>query len=229
MGAVPSPPLPRRRRAGVLLVLAVLLVGGLLGGCARARVALALQSDDTVTGDVFLGTPAKGDGDKGITVTPPPDLRSLVTVTPHAEDGYVGSRLTFSGLDFAQVGELAGALAPAGHPPRLQIRRVGGRVLVSGRVDLTTVPVDAADFELKISFPGSVVDTDGTVDGNTVSWKFVPGTVGDVAATVAAADPNAPSITDWVLGLAAGVALVAVGVVLVARRVRNPPVTPPVR
>ena len=53
---------------------------------------------------------------------------------------------------------------------------------VTGRVDLTTVSVDRADFQLKISFPGEVLDTNGDADAGTVSWTFTPGEVGDFNA-----------------------------------------------
>ena len=104
-------------------------------------------------------------------------------------------------------------------------------MLVTGSVDLTTVSADKADFQLKMSFPGQVVDTNGETDGGTVSWTFEAGKVGDVIAVVAFADPNAPSALNWTLGLGALVAFAAAVVVLLARRGRNPPlpVSPPRR
>ena len=219
----------RRSRAVALLVLAVLLLSGLLGGCARVRAALAVQPDDTVTGELVFATPAKSADDKGPTVTLPPDLASDVDVVPYRQDGYTGSVLRFSRLSFEQTAALTRATFPANDRVQFNLRRAGGRVLVSGSVDLTTVSVDKADFQLKMSFPGRVVDANGEIDSGTVSWTFTPGEVGDVAATVAYADPGAPSVLNWTLGLAGAVALAAVVVVLVARRNRNPPVSPPVR
>lgn len=220
---------PRGGRTVALLLLAALLVGGLLGGCARVRTALAVQPGDTVTGEIIVATPPKGPDDKGPAITLPADLVSSVTVAPYNQDGYIGSVLRFSGLSFDQTSELTRALAPAGATEQFQIRRAGGRVLVTGAADLTTVPVDKADIELKISFPGQVVDTNGQVDGSTISWTFTPGQVGDIAATVAYADPNAPSVLTWTIGLGAVVAAAAVGVVVAARRMRNPPISPPRR
>ncbi len=219
----------RRSRAVALLVLAVLLLSGLLGGCARVRAALAVQPDDTVTGELVFATPAKSADDKGPTVTLPPDLASDVDVVPYRQDGYTGSVLRFSRLSFEQTAALTRATFPANDRVQFNLRRAGGRVLVSGSVDLTTVSVDKADFQLKMSFPGRVVDANGEIDSGTVSWTFTPGEVGDVSATVAYADPGAPSVLDWTLGLAGAVALAAVVVVLVARRNRNPPLSPPVR
>ena len=211
-----------------LLILGVLLIGTLLGGCARVRAALAVAPDDTVKGEVVMATPAKSVDDKGPAVTLPADLAAVVTVSPYRQDGYAGSILRFSHLSFDQTAELTRATLPEGDRTQFTLRRAGGRVLVSGAVDLTTVPVDKADFQLKMTFPGRVVDTDGETDGDTVSWTFTPGEVGDIGATVAYDDPGAPSVLNWTLGLAAVVALGALVVALAARRTRNPPVSPPV-
>lgn len=227
MLAVPAPRLPRPHRVLARALLAVLLVAG-LSGCARVRVALALQPDDTVSGDIVLATPAKGPDDTGPTVTLPPDLASDVDVTRYAQDGYVGSQLRFSHLSFDQVARLT-ATGPAGNPVQFGLRRAGGRVLVSGAVDLTTVTVDRADFQLKMSSPGQVVQTDGDAEDGTVSWTFTPGEVGHASAVLAYADPHAPSVLNWSLGLAGLVALASLVVVLAARRTRNPPLSPPIR
>lgn len=199
----------------------------LLGGCARVQTALAVQPDDTVTGQIVIGTPDTSGA--GPTIALPADLRSAVTVGPYAQDGYVGSVLRFSRLSFDQVAELVKVLGPASNPVQFQIRRAGGRLLVTGAVDLTTVSVDRADFELKTSFPGRVVETNGDADATTVSWTFTAGQVSELSATVAAPDPHAPSVLNWTLGLAIGVVLIASAVVLIARRTRNPPLSPRLR
>ncbi len=219
----------RRSRAVALVVLAVLLLSALLGGCARVRAALAVQPDDTVTGELVFATPAKSADDKGPTVTLPPELASDVDVTAYRQDGYTGSVLRFSRLSFTQTAALTRATFPASDRVQFDLRRAGGRVLVKGSVDLTTVSVDKADFQLKMSFPGRIIDANGEIDSSTVSWTFTPGEVGDVSATVAYADPGAPSVANWAVGLGGAVALASLLVGLVARRNRNPPVRPPVR
>jgi hypothetical protein len=213
----------------VRLIAAVLLLGVLLGGCARVHVALAVQPDDTVTGELVVATPTKSAGDKGPTVALPADLRSAVDVTAYQQDGYTGSVLRFSHLSFDQTAALTRATFPGSDRTQFTLRRAGGRVLVTGSVDLTAVAVDKADFGLKMTFPGRVIDANGESEGGTVSWTFTPGEVGGISATVAYADPGAPSVLNWTLGLGAVVALAALVVVLAARRVRNPPVSPRVR
>jgi hypothetical protein len=219
---------PSPRRAGALLL--VLLVGLLaLSGCARVRAALAVQPDDTVRGEIVVATPETGPDDPGPTITIPPDLRSAVDVSEYRQEGYAGSVVRFTGLEFDQVGQLFGiaggdTAAEALQRSALTIRRAGNRVVVTGQVDLTTAGSDRADFQLRISFPGQVVDTDGDADSGTIGWVFEPGEVGDAEAVVAFDDPRAPSPLNWTAGLAAVVALVAAAVVLIARRTRNPPV-----
>jgi hypothetical protein len=218
-----------RSRTFAVLLIAVLLLGGLLGGCARVRTALAVQPDDTVTGEIVIATPEKSPDDTGPAITVPPDLTSDVDVAAYRQEGYTGSVLTFSKLTFDQVSTLTTAAGAGGEKVQLGMRRAGGRVLVTGSVDLTTVSVDKADFQLKMSFPGQIVETNGETDGGTAGWTFEAGEVGDVTAVVAFTDPNAPSVVNWTLGLAGIVALAAGAVVLVARRFRNPPVSPPAR
>jgi hypothetical protein len=222
-------PTPRRRsRSTTALLLAVVLIGLLLGGCARVRTALAVQPDDTVDGEIVLATPETGPDDKGPKLTIPPDLEDSIEVSAYHQDNYVGSVLRFTGLSFPEVSELQGvAGGAAGSGTRLEIRRSGNRVVTSGKVDLTTVPVDKADFQLKISYPGELTDSNGDADSSTVSWTFTPGQVDDVSAVVAFDDPNAPSALNWTLGLTGLVLLTAGSVVLLARRNRNPPVSAP--
>ena len=218
-------PAPRTRRALTLLV--VLLVGLLaLSGCARVRAALAVQPDDTVRGEIVVATPETGPEDPGPPIVVPPSLEGSVDVSEYRQEGYAGSLVRFDGLEFSQLTELIGAAGEPGQRVDLTLRRAGNRVVVGGRVDLTTADVDRADFQLKISFPGQVVDTNGDADAGTIAWVFEAGEVGDIEAVVAFDDPQAPSPLNWSLGLAGAVLLAAAAVVAIARRTRNPPLEP---
>jgi hypothetical protein len=214
-------------RLRILPLLGLLLAALALSGCARVQAALAVQPDDTVTGQIVVATPETGPDDKGPAIALPPDLASDVDVSAYRQDGFTGSVLRFDGLTFEQTAMLAQAAGPIGSKVRFEMRRVGSRVLIGGAVDLTTVSVDRADFQLKMNFPGQVVDSNGDADSSEVAWTFTPGEVGDFSAVVTYPDPQAPSPVNWTLGLAAMVALAAAAVVLMARRTRNPPVSNP--
>lgn len=208
-----------RRPAAVLAILA-LTVCTLLGGCTRVRAALAVQGDDTVSGDVVLGTA----GGPPPAITLAPALSGRVSVTPYEEDGYEGSRLQFSGLRFDELNSLVTVAPAANGRFRMNLRRVGNRIILNGQVDLTAVPVDHADVQLKVAFPGDVVSTDGKMDNNAVAWVFSPGQVGEFSAVISAPDPAAPSVARWALLIAAIVAAAAVSAILLAKAHRNPPV-----
>ena len=209
----------------VLPLFGLLLAALALSGCARVQAALAVQPDDTVTGQVVVATPETGPDDPGPAITVPPDLESDVEVSEYRQDGYAGSVVRFDGLSFEQTATLTQAVGPAGSKIRFEMRRAGSRVLIGGAVDLTTVSVDRADFQLKMNFPGQVLESNGDADSSEVSWRFTPGEVGDFSAVVAYPDPQAPSPVNWTLGLAAVVALAAAAVVLLAYRTRNPPIS----
>lgn len=211
---------PRGRRPAVTLAILALVVCSLLGGCTRVRAALAVQGDDTVAGDVVLGT--AGGPPPGITLAPA--LVGRVSVTPYEEEGYEGSRLQFSGLRFDELNSLV-TVSPAGAGRfRMNLRRAGNRIVLNGQVDLTAMPVDRADVQLKVAFPGDVVSADGKMDGNAVAWGFTPGQVSEFSAVIGAPDPAAPSVASWALLIAAIVAAAALSAIMLAKAHRNPPV-----
>lgn len=214
----------RRRPSPTVLLVTLLLAMAALSGCARVQAALAVQPDDTVRGEIVVATPEQGPEDPGPALTIPSGLSGAVDVSEYRQEGYTGSLVRFSDLTFPQVGELISAAGAPGEKVRLEIRRAGNRVVVDGAVDLTTVDVDRADFQLKIAFPGQVLDANGEADSGEVSWVFDAGEVGDIEAVVAFDDPDAPSPVNWSIGLFLVVALAAAAVVLLARRTRNPPV-----
>ena len=211
-----------RRTLALALALLVALVA--LSGCARVRAALAVQADDTVNGEIVVATPATGPDDPGPAITVPEEISDDVEVSEYRQEGYAGSVLRFSGLTFDQLGLLSAAAGPAGEKVQFAMRRAGNRLIVDGKADLTTVPVDRADFQLKITTPGEVLETNGDAEAGTASWTFDAGKVGDVDAVIAADDPNAPSPLNWTLVTAGLVVVASAAVVLIARRTRNPPV-----
>jgi hypothetical protein len=208
----------RRVRAGALIVLLVACVLG-MGGCTRVRTALAVQSDDTVAGDVVIGRA----GGPAPAIDVPAELADRVTATPYDQDGYQGTALRFTDLTFAQLNSLTEVSPDAKGRFRFTLRRAGGLIVLGGQVDLTAMPVDQADVQLKVAFPGDVVSSDGQLVGHEVSWVFPPGEVDQFNAVVSSPDPGAPSVTRWLLLVGAVVVATAAGVVLLARAQRNPP------
>ena len=174
------------------LALALLVVFTALSGCARVRAALAVQPDDTVNGEIVVATPETGPDDPGPAISVPEEIADDVDVSAYRQEGYTGSLLRFSGLTFDQLSRLSAAAGPAGERVQFSLRRAGNRLLVTGKADLTTVPVDKADFQLKITTSGEVLETNGDADAGTASWTFDAGKVGDVTAVIAVRRPERP-------------------------------------
>jgi hypothetical protein len=201
--------------------MALLLVAlVLLGGCTRVRAALAVQGDDTVAGEIVLAVA----GGPAPALAVPPSLAGRVTVAAYRELDYQGWRLQFSGLRFDEVNSLVDVAPQAKGRLKFDLRRTGGLVVLKGQVDLASMPVDKADVQLKVAFPGEVSSSDGTLDSDAVSWVFTPGQVSEFTATVNAPDPGAPSIARWSLLVGAIVLAAAAVTVILAKAHRNPPV-----
>ncbi|GAA4920837.1 uncharacterized protein DUF3153 [Actinomycetospora succinea] len=211
-----------RRRALVLLAVVLALVGTLGAGCVRVRAGMAVSPDDRVSGVVDIATPDGAPGGSGPPLQVPDELSGDVSVERYEQDGYIGSRLRFDDLTFDDVTRVLPAISPStGQAIRVQMRRSGDRVVVTGQVDLTRVSPESSDVQLKIAFPGEIRQTDGTAAGGVISWTFNPGTVTDVNAVVDYPDPDAPSWVLWALLLLAVVAVAVAIVFLLANSSRT--------
>lgn len=224
-GAEPVPPSAGRpgRRGLVFLSLVLALVGLLGAGCVRVRAGMAVSPDDRVSGVVDVATPDGAPGGSGPPLTVPDDLSGDVSVERYEQDGYIGSRLRFEDLTFEQVTRVLPTISPSSTQAiRVQMRRAGDRVVVSGQVDLTRVSPESSDVQLKMAFPGTIRQTDGTATQGVISWTFQPGTVTDVNAVVEYPDPHAPSWILWALLLLLVVAVAVAIVVMLAASTRSP-------
>lgn len=191
-----------------------------LSGCVRVQAALAVSEDDLVSGQVVIASIATGQDDKGPALTVVPELANRVKAAAYSADGYVGNRVEFQDLTFAEVALLSQTLT-VGKQYRLNFRRSGDLVTMSGSVDLSELPADRADVQLKVAFPGSVVQTNGANDNGTVSWSPKPGAATEFLATVQYNNQSGVSWTKWMAlvgAIAVAVALLVVALALFTHR-----------
>lgn len=209
-------------RATALLVPVLFLAVFSLTGCVRLHAAMALSQDDRVSGEIVAATPPTRDNDPGPQLRVPNELASRVTTKPYAADNYTGTQLFFSGLTFDEVRALAAATSASSSRYQLNFRRSGDLVTMNGSVDLTQVPPERADIQVKISFPGDVVETNGREEeSSTIAWSPKPGQASMLQATVRYAGENSPSYFGWTMllaGLTGGAALIVVVLAIVAHR-----------
>jgi len=204
-----------------------------LGACAKVDIALTVH-DDAVDGSMimavdrrFIDTGGSKDAAMaGITANAPTDAVGVKT-QPYSDDTYVGSRYVLENVAIGEFGEGPGSLA-------LRHDKDSGTYAFSGVLDLSAFNPDgftaelasSLDIQIAITFPGSVVRHNGTLDGNTVTWRATPGQrlVVDAVAEESATFP-------WVVVMALGlpVLFVAAGLVvwLVRRGRRDRSTQPP--
>jgi hypothetical protein len=197
-------------RVGAFLALAVLLTG-----CIKLNMDLGINADDTVNGTIVLGVQKElleltgqsaedllGDADLI------PTGATGVVVESFEDDEFIGQQIIFEDLPIAEFN--SGALGASGASgvtgaggDTLNIAREGETFVVTGVLDLSsglsgaTGPFagtggaqlfESADIQISITFPGEVVQANGEVDGNTVTYVPEFGERLEINATGSAID-----------------------------------------
>lgn len=212
---------PRRLRA--LAALALIFA---LTGCMKVDAQVLIGPDDTVSGSIVMAldkrlAPLTGKSEEqlvaGISLRPD-DIAPGTTVEPYQDASFVGRRYLFTNVplrDFHGTDQVSVTLAHDGRT-----------YLLNGVADLRTV--NLADpavqrfgslfaFTVSVTFPGKVVETNGKIDGRTVTWTPK---AGESLPMHARAETSAFAWLPWALGLGVFVVVVAtvIGVVLFSRR-----------
>jgi hypothetical protein len=208
---------PRRGRLRTLRLIFVLLAFGLLAsGCVRVHAAIAVSTDDQVSGDLVVASvPSAGNG-QGPQLTIPTSLADRVTKKSYSANGYTGSELSFQDLSFEDMAALSQAISNESASYKIVFQRNGDLVTMDGSVDLSQLPPAGLDVQLKVSFPNPPAQTDGTVAGDTVSWTMKAGQVNSFSVADEYTLGNARGWRFWAAAIGGGGAIVSVFVVLLA-------------
>ncbi|MBY5163431.1 LppM family (lipo)protein [Salsipaludibacter albus] len=227
-----------RRRSGARL-LVVAAVALLLAGCIKFDTDLTVSSDDTVSGEIILGFDRAllemGGGSlddlMGEDLAPVPSDVEGVTVEEWEDEDFIGQRFVVEAVpleEFNNNGE-AGAL---------RIERDGDVFRMSGNMDMGSTEdlagsedlgidpslfLGDAELEVSVTFPGEVLETNGEVEGTTVTWE--PSLTGaNEFMAVANAEPGGANNLLWIL-LAVVLLLVLAAVAFLLMRRRSQPAT----
>lgn len=174
----------------------------LLSACMKMDVDLTLNSDDTATGVMLLAVSDRAA--EAAEMTPAELLAEMdsedlgegaAEVQDYAEDGFTGKRYIFEGSTLAEVSD-----------ETMQISRDGDEFVVDGSLPLTAEELgmteaelsdpavkpllDAVDVNVTVAFPGEVTESNGTIDGNTVTWAAKIGEENKLTARGAAVSPE---------------------------------------
>jgi len=208
----------------------------LLGACMKLDMDLQVSADDTVSGTVVFAIDKQlleltgQSAEDVLGDTPLPTDVQGVSTDAYEDDRFAGQQFSFESVPLADFNS-------GEDPESLQIVREGDSFRVTGVLDLssatgaTGVPglEDAfqnAELRIRIAFPGEVTDSNGQVDGNTVTWTPRIGERLELQATASAIGGGGGDSNLTLILIVAGVVLalaIAAGVVLSRRRPTVPP------
>ena len=218
------------RKIGAVMLAMLVLV--LTAGCMKLDMNLEVSSQDTVSGDVTFAISKslaemgqENGGDAGVPATDNlfgGDVNAQVT--PFDDGKFVGSTYKLDAVPLENF-------ATSNDSSQLSIVRDGDYLVVSGMLDMTggdpdsikeamENPFTSALFEgtsirVAITLPGTIEETSGVVEGNTVVWE---GTMGDSLDISAKAKAPLPGSIDLVLIGGIAVLLVAVAAIVLIGR-----------
>lgn len=229
--------LPRRRnhplRAAAALAVAFALTAA-LGGCMKVDAQLVVHEDDTISGSVVLALDKRLAGLTGKTDEELIDSIGLdadkiadgAVTEPYSDSGFVGRRVVFTGTPLSDF-------HGTGDHDSLTVTHDGRTYLFNGVVDLRGINLtdpavqrfaDLFSFNVAITFPGKVVEHNGVLEGQTVTWSPKAGQSMELHARA-----EKPGITWWPWALGAGVFVIviaAAGLVWALSRRRMAPAEP---
>jgi|694.fasta_scaffold79196_6 ketosteroid isomerase-like protein len=220
------------RKIGAVMLAMLVLV--LTAGCMKLDMNLEVSSQDTVSGDVTFAISKslaemgqENGGEAGVPATDNLFGGEVnAEVTPFDDGKFVGSTYKLDAVPLENF-------ATSNDSSQLSIVREGDYLVVSGLLDMTggdpdsikeamENPFTSALFEgtsirVAITLPGTIEETTGVVEGNTVVWE---GTMGDSLDISAKAKAPLPGSIDWVLIGVIAVLLVAVAAIVLIGRGR---------
>ena len=221
----------RWRTAGRVAAFGALAV--LLSACLKLDMDLRVSADDTVSGNVIFAmdkellelTGQSVEDVLGADAPVPTDAQG-VSAAPYEDDQFAGQQFSFDAVPLAQFNQDE-------DPESLTIVREGDTFRVSGVLDLsgatgaTGLPgfedaFQGAELRIRISFPGEVTDSNGDVDGNTVTWVPAIGERLELQATASAIESAGGGSNLTLILIVVGVVVVlAVVVAVVTARKRG--------
>ncbi len=213
----------RLARTTVLALFAVVA----LSGCIRYNVDMTLSEDDTASGTIVIAV-QKGVGEQMGVANDQEALAQLFGESPfganftpkeYAEGDWVGQSYTFDAVPIADLTDLASLFTVTRDGDVFSVDGSGAPVTADEQSQLPP----GAESKLSITFPGDVIEHNGTLEGKTVTWDLFTMTDPVHATAGATASGSGSSFPLWLLigGGTALVALMGAAVVVILMRRRR--------
>ena len=206
----------------------------LMTGCIKLNMDLKVSSNNKVSGTVIVGFNKQLLSLSGQSVDQvlqgshegvPASGAPGTSVTPYEDDQFAGEKITYDNVELSQFNQ--GSASDS-----LKIERVGDQFQVSGALDFSDTgrgggtlgpaaqqALSSAQLSVKLTFPGAVSSSNGTVQGDSVTWTPKIGKKTPLTA-VAGAIGSGGGLPTWVVPAAVLLLLVGIGVFWLDRRRR---------
>ncbi|MGK5442602.1 LppM family (lipo)protein [Micromonospora sp. URMC 105] len=220
----------------------------LLTGCMQLHIGLTVNADDTIDGQLLLTAEKRLLTSNNRTVQVGfAELRQNIPALPAGEERvyederYYGSQITYRRTPLEKFSGESVKLVRDGDLYRFTIpldpKKYGGKVAEQDPRNQAAF-MQLMSFEISVTFPGRVLDTNGTVTGRSVTWKVganrdKPAELRAVAEAPPKPSPSGAAATGgdsagsfpWLLVVGAVLVLLLAGAVvavLLLRRRRRP-------
>lgn len=157
-----------------------------LSGCMRMHTSFVINEDDTIDGSMIMAISDEAAETAGMTADEmwaqasdslTADMPAGITTTPYKQDGYTGEEFVYENTPLSDASGSG-----------MSITREGDEFVVTGELDLTEEELDGADtsgvdmasaldIQFSVTFPGEVIESNGVVDGSTVTWVATYGEI----------------------------------------------------
>lgn len=184
----------------------------LMTGCMKIEIDVSVHEDDTVSGTVVMAISKQVTRASEIVeqMRAAVQTSDQVKVEPYEDDGHLGYRVTYDRVSLTQFNR--GTSVPTGRATGPGLRRDGDFFVLgepNAAIDpaLEELPIQPI-YRMKLTFPGAVVESNGTANGNAVEWNDMS------VAPYAKAHARGSLLVPLLVGL--GIALVVAALVVVA-------------
>ncbi|WP_422741898.1 LppM family (lipo)protein [Micromonospora sp. WMMD754] len=232
----------RLRRSRAFRLAVCLALVATLSGCMQLNLGLTVNTDDTVSGQLLLTA------QKSVLKQRNPDvaaafaeLRQNIPTLPagvesrYEDATYYGIQIAYRKTPLSQFTSESVNLVRDGDLYRFSLpldpKKYGGKVAEQDPRNQQAF-MTLMSFEISVTFPGRVLDTNGAINGRSVSWKVVANQPKPAELRAVAEAPPAPATSaavaavtggsfPWLLvvgGVVVLLLLVAVAVVVLLRR-----------